>query len=66
MIIENETQLTKAVLDETRRTPDPRLKQILQSLVTHLHAFAKDVRLTEKEFDQAISLVARIGQATTP
>ena len=66
MIIENEEQLTQAVLDETRRTADPRLKEILQSLVRHLHGFAREVRLTEKEFDQAINLVARMGQLTTP
>ncbi len=65
MIIENEQQLTQAVLDETRRTEDPRLKEILQALVTHLHAFAREVRLTEREFDQAIGLVARLGQLTT-
>ena len=65
MIIENEDQLTQAVLDETRRTEDPRLKEILQSLIKHLHGFAREVRLTEKEFDQAIGLVARLGQMTT-
>ena len=66
MIIEHESQLTQAVLDETQRTADPRLKQILQALVQHLHGFAREVRLTEKEFDQAINLVARLGQMTTP
>ena len=65
MIIENEAQLIVAVLDETRRTADPRLKEILQSLITHLHGFAREVRLTEKEFDQAINIVARLGQLTT-
>lgn len=66
MIIENEEQLTQAVLEETRRTPDPRLKEILQALIRHLHGFAREVRLTEKEFDQAIGLIARLGQMTTP
>ena len=65
MIIENEAQLTQAVIDETYRTADPRLKEILQSLVKHLHAFAREVRLTEREFDQGINLVARLGQLTT-
>ena len=65
MIIENEQQLTEAVLDETRRTEDPRLKEILRALVTHLHAFAREVHLTEREFDQAINIVARLGQLTT-
>ena len=66
MIIENEAQLTQAVLDETARTQDPRLKEILQSLIRHLHGFAREVRLTEKEFNQAIDIVSRLGQLTTP
>jgi catechol 1,2-dioxygenase len=65
MIIENEAQVTEAVLAETEGTSDPRLKEILQVLVRHLHAFAREVRLTEKEFDQAIGLVAKLGQLTT-
>lgn len=65
MIIENEEQLTQAVLDETRRTQDARQKEILQALVRHLHGFAREVRLTEKEFNQAINIVSRLGQLTT-
>ncbi len=65
MIIENELQLTQAVLDETGRTADARLKQILQALIRHLHGFAQEVRMTEREFDQAINIVTRMGQMTT-
>ncbi len=65
MIIEDEFQLTQAVLAETERTADPRLKQILQALIRHLHGFAREVRLTEKEFDQAINLVTALGHHTT-
>ncbi len=65
MIIENLDQVTQAVLDETERTQDERLKQILQALIRHLHGFAREVRLTEKEFDQAIGLVTALGQHTT-
>jgi protocatechuate 3,4-dioxygenase beta subunit len=65
MIIENLDQVTQAVLDETKRTPDPRAKEILHSLVRHLHAFVRETKLTEKEFDQAINYVAALGQLTT-
>jgi catechol 1,2-dioxygenase len=65
MIIENEAQVTEAVLAETQGTTDPRLREILQALIRHLHGFTREVRLTEKEFDQAIRLVARLGQLTT-
>jgi len=65
MIIENERQLTEAVLAEAERTQDPRLREILQSLIRHLHGFAREVRLTEKEFNQAIDIVTALGHHTT-
>lgn len=65
MIIENLEQVTQAVLEETRRTPDHRAKEIIQALVRHLHAFVRETKLTEKEFDQAINYIAALGQLTT-
>ena len=65
MIIENIDQVTQAVLDETRRAPDPRAKEIIQSLVRHLHAFVRETKLTEKEFDKAINYIVALGQLTT-
>ncbi len=65
MIIENIDQLTQAVLAETQRAADPRTREILQSMIRHLHAFVREVSLTEKEFDEAISYITRLGQLTT-
>ncbi|MGH8217054.1 MAG: dioxygenase [Steroidobacteraceae bacterium] len=65
MIIEREEQVTEAVLAETERIDDPRLKRIVQSLIRHLHGFAREVRLTEEEFNAAINLVTALGQRTT-
>jgi catechol 1,2-dioxygenase len=65
MIIQNEHQLTEAVLAETARTQDPRLKEILQALIRHLHGFAREVRLTDQEFNQAINIVTALGHHTT-
>jgi hydroxyquinol 1,2-dioxygenase len=65
MIIENQEQVTEAVLRELQRIKDPRLKEVLSAAVRHLHAFAREVRLTEKEFQQACSFIARLGQKTT-
>jgi catechol 1,2-dioxygenase len=48
------------------RTPDVRTHEILVALVTHLHAFVREVKLTEKEFQTAVGLVNAIGQKTTP
>ena len=42
-------------------TPDPRLRQVLTSLVHHLHAFVKDVELTEEEWGSAIDFLTRTG-----
>jgi protocatechuate 3,4-dioxygenase beta subunit len=66
MIIQDEHQITAAVLAETERAADPRFMEIIQALVRHLHDFAREVRLTEAEFDAAINVVTRLGQLTTP
>jgi protocatechuate 3,4-dioxygenase beta subunit len=66
VIIQDENHITEAVLSETERADDPRLKEIMRALVRHLHDFAREVRLTEAEFNTGIDLVARLGQLTVP
>jgi protocatechuate 3,4-dioxygenase beta subunit len=66
MIIESQDDVTRAVLGEMHRTPDARQKEIFSALVKHLHAFVREVKLTEKEFQQAVAFVNSIGKATTP
>ncbi|MEO0382112.1 MAG: intradiol ring-cleavage dioxygenase [Pseudomonadota bacterium] len=41
---------------------DPRLATVMTSLVRHLHAFAKDVELTQEEWGIAIDFLTRTGQ----
>ncbi len=65
MIIERPDDVTPAVLAVMRQTSDPRLREIMTSLVSHLHAFVRDVRLTEEEFQSAAAILNEIGQATT-
>jgi catechol 1,2-dioxygenase len=65
MIIENQEQLTAAVLEVMGRTPDPRLREIMTALVRHLHGFIREVRLTEDEFQAAIGCLVALGQQTT-
>ena len=65
MIIENEASVTQAVLQAYGRTADPRTREILLALVRHLHGFVREVRLTEREFQEATRLVAAMGQRTT-
>jgi len=66
MIIRSEKDVTEAVLGEMHRTPSSRTKELLSSLVTHLHAFIRETRMTEREFQEAIGYVNAIGQKTTP
>ena len=57
MIIERQEDVTHAVLEVMRRTADPRLREIMTSLVRHLHSFVREVRLTEAEFQAAAAIV---------
>jgi catechol 1,2-dioxygenase len=54
--------VTRAVLAVMERTDDPRLREIMVSLVTHLHAFVRDVRLTEAEFRDATAILDEMGR----
>ncbi len=60
------TSVTEAVLTQMGQTPDPRLKQVMGSLVRHLHDFARDVNLTPDEWLQAIGFLTQVGQTCTP
>src|SRR5229473_3808084 len=66
MIIEKQEEVTRAVLEEMHRTPDARTHEILSALVKNLHAFIREVKLTEREFQEAIGTLNAIGQSTTP
>jgi catechol 1,2-dioxygenase len=64
MIIERQEDVTRAVVEAFQKTENARLREILTALVKHLHAFARDVHLTEQEFEQAVGYVAALGQKT--
>src|SRR5438094_7609497 len=66
MIIETPDDVTAAVLQEMHRTPDARTRELLALLVKHLHAFVREARLTEREFQEAIGYINAIGKQTTP
>ena len=44
------------------RTPDPRLKYILERLVTHVHDFARETRLSTNEWMAGIDFLTSVGQ----
>jgi catechol 1,2-dioxygenase len=41
---------------------NPRLATVMAALVKHLHAFAKEVQLTQEEWDYGIDFLTRTGQ----
>ncbi len=64
MIISRQQDVTDVVLAAMSQAPNERLRAVMASFVTHLHAFARDVQLTETEFEFAIDFLNRIGGAT--
>ncbi len=61
---EREQLVTEQVVASFANTPDERLRDVMQSLTRHLHAFAREVRLTSAEWDAAIGFLTRAGHIT--
>ncbi|NBE50151.1 intradiol ring-cleavage dioxygenase [Streptomyces boluensis] len=61
---EREQAVTDEVVASFDGTADPRLREVMQSLVRHLHSFARDVRLSEREWEAAIEFLTRAGHIT--
>lgn len=59
-----EEQLVQRVLDSFDGTSNPRLKQLVLALTRHLHAFLREVRLTEDEWNAAIRFLTEAGHIT--
>jgi hydroxyquinol 1,2-dioxygenase len=57
-----EDDITAEVLARFAATPDPRLRRIMLALIEHLHAFVKEVELTETEWFQAIEILTEAGK----
>ena len=58
----NQDTITQAVIARLATTPDARLKEIMTSLVQHLHSFAREVKLTEEEWMKGIQFLTATGQ----
>jgi catechol 1,2-dioxygenase len=65
MIIGSEKDVTKAVLQELERAPNPRLREIMSAVIRHLHELAREVKLTEEEFQAAVGYIVGLGKHTT-
>jgi len=60
-----EENLTDIVKERWQNVPDARLREIMTSLVTHLHAWVRDIEPTEKEWFTAIDFLTRTGKLCT-
>ena len=56
--------ITAAAAASFERCSDPRLRELMQSLVRHLHGFATEVSLTEDEWRTMIGVLTDTGHIT--
>lgn len=62
----DEQTITQAVLTRNADTDDRRLHEIMTCLVQHLHAFARETKLTEQEWEKGIEFLTTVGQICSP
>lgn len=63
-LISTKADVTPTVLAAMARTHDPRLREVMERLVTHLHQFVIETNPTEAEFEYALRWVTELGQRT--
>jgi hydroxyquinol 1,2-dioxygenase len=61
----DEKSITQAVIGRLAECEDPRFARLMTSLVTHLHDFVREVKLTEAEWFTAIQFLTDVGKACT-
>src|SRR5215467_9765185 len=61
-----EDNLTDVAMERWKDIPDPRLRQIMQSLIKHLHGFVRDIEPTQAEWAAAIDWLTRTGKLCSP
>lgn len=61
MALETGEDFTKSVMKRWEDIPDPRLREVMQSAIKHLHAFVRDVRPSGAEWFKAIQFLTAIG-----
>jgi len=61
----DEKSITQAVIGRLAECDDPRFKRITTALITHLHDFVREVKLTEPEWLTAIQFLTDVGKTCT-
>jgi protocatechuate 3,4-dioxygenase beta subunit len=62
----SEAKITDAVLAAMENTQDARLKEVMSSLIRHLHAFIREVQPSEAEWMAGIQFLTAAGQMCSP
>lgn len=62
----DERTITQAVIERNSQSENERLKDVMHSLVQHLHSFAREVKLTEEEWDIGIQFLTNVGKICSP
>ncbi|MFJ8630416.1 intradiol ring-cleavage dioxygenase [Streptomyces sp. NPDC093568] len=60
-----DTTVTDEAVASLHGAADPRLRELLTGLIRHLHAFARETRLTQQEWERAIGFLTATGQMCT-
>jgi protocatechuate 3,4-dioxygenase beta subunit len=55
-------ELTRDVIDRMKDAKNPRLREILELVVSHVHAIVREARVTHDEWWQAIDFLTRAGK----
>ena len=61
-----EANTTDVVLKAWSKNPDPRLKEVMEAMIRHLHEFVREVQLTEAEWGAAIKYLHRCADISSP
>jgi len=61
----SEKKLTGEVLRSIRNARNPRLKQVMASLIRHMHSFVRDVKPTQEEWFKGIQFLTETGHWST-
>jgi len=57
-----EQNLTDVVRERWQAVPDPRLRQVMQSFIKHIHAFVREIEPTQAEWATGIDFLTRVGK----
>ncbi|HEY6563096.1 MAG TPA: dioxygenase [Pirellulaceae bacterium] len=62
----DEKGITQAVIARMSDCDDPRFRKVMTSLITHLHDFVREVKLTDAEWINTLMFLTEVGKTCTP